>query len=227
MGGSVGKLSKETGFSKAKIKGMQKLREGRKVKLTSASLVLKFGLDEELAYLLTKALDRDGNGEIEFSELVSALYILGDEADLDEKIDFCFQLYDRNGDGYLTPQEYTEATETLISNMKKLTNSFHKFLLETNSTVELVRFTEDEDGDQQCEEVSPQQLQEEITRDFIKHAKTNEKGKINIEEFKAYAREHPETLMGLVRLQVVVSSLMSRCEKARRHRKQQRAYDRW
>lgn len=64
----------------------EEMTKGSKMKVTSASLALKFDMDHDLACLLERALDHDQSGEIEFSDVVRTLHILS-EGDLDEKID--------------------------------------------------------------------------------------------------------------------------------------------
>jgi len=195
---------------------MTQTKDGSKFNLTSASLAIKFRMDEDLAYLLARALDLDGDGEIDFSELVTTLYILSEDSTQEEKIDFCFRVYDQDNDGFLTAAEYANATDLLIQNMSKLSNSMNQYLANTD----VKTFREDEFAG--VKELSPKELQHQITTQFLAEADTDGDGKISAEEFKAFALQHPESLMGLVRMQRILTDLLKRCKKIRLNREQTR-----
>ncbi len=50
----------------------------------------------------------------------------------------------------------------------------------------------------------------------------DKKGKISREDFKAYAKEHPETLIGLIRIHMTVTDLLRRCLAQKRKREREK-----
>lgn len=57
---------------------------------------------------------------------------------------------------------------------------------------------------------------------FLEEADTDGDGKISAEEFKAFALQNPEMLVGLVRMRRILIELMQRCKKIRIRRERER-----
>ncbi|KRX14981.1 Calmodulin [Trichinella nelsoni] len=67
---------------------------------------------EETRSMIIQA-DADGNGEIDFSEFVC--FLTGRQIPINEEqeLSMIFQLFDQNGDGFISPQELKKAMENL------------------------------------------------------------------------------------------------------------------
>eukprot|EP00842_Homolaphlyctis_polyrhiza_P004318 jgi/Hompol1/4888/HPOL_004000-RA len=63
-----------------------------------------FGDPSKYAHYIFRLLDRNGNGELDFVEFMTALDI-SSRGDMDEKLEWCFQLYDLDEDGFISEAE--------------------------------------------------------------------------------------------------------------------------
>lgn len=270
MGGETSKISKRTGFSPETVRNLRKVYNSliKKTDLSTADLYLNYDLDHEICDMLFKALDRDGDGVVKFSEFLMAWYLLG-PATLEEKIDFCFELYDLKGNGYLSAREYKEASMNAVYTMDSLRNSFDRLLdtelneegeaqhqgrgppTESSTSSSSSSFPPSSPSSRTLEseprrratneakkkildgfmetafkiseslkkEASILEIQQHITDDFLSQAKLDEKGNITAEDFKDYAKQHPEVLMTLVHLRKCLLEILQ----DKRRRKQRSA----
>ncbi len=69
-----------------------------------------------------------------------------------------------------------------------------------------------ETEDNTIEEVSPQELQHQITSNLLSEADSDNDGKISLEDFTSFAHSHPEVLIVLVRLRRILLELLSKCK---------------
>lgn len=58
--------------------------------------------DNPIVQRIISVFDKNGDGKISFYEFVWGLSALTNNANLDEKLKFAFQIYDMNNDGYLS-----------------------------------------------------------------------------------------------------------------------------
>eukprot|EP01102_Stenamoeba_stenopodia_P005650 TRINITY_DN16395_c0_g1_i1.p1 TRINITY_DN16395_c0_g1~~TRINITY_DN16395_c0_g1_i1.p1 ORF type:complete len:274 (-),score=49.21 TRINITY_DN16395_c0_g1_i1:71-892(-) len=249
MGSETSTLSKRTGFSPATIKNLRKAYNSliKKTDLSTEDLYLNFDLDQDTCDLLFKALDRDGDGNVRFADFVIVLYLLG-PAPLDEKSDFCFELYDRSKRGCLIPREYREASMHAVYTMDELRSTFNRLLDEEQKDEEHKEVRENVDsqehdgirrvkliddsatkatnsvkklilngfmdtafsvGEALKKEPTLEEIQSTITETFLEQARLDDNGRITANEFKRYAREHPEVLMTLVHLRKCLVDLLN------------------
>ena len=68
--------------------------------------------------------DDDKTGLLDFREVLCCLSILT-RGSIEEKIDICFQLFDKDNKNYLTLNEYNNLLEILGRNMKMAFDEYH------------------------------------------------------------------------------------------------------
>ncbi|KRT80712.1 HLH domain-containing protein [Oryctes borbonicus] len=73
----------------------------------------------QYAHYVFNTLDQDHSGLISFEDFVQNLSILS-RGSLDEKLRWTFNLYDINGDGYITREEMTDIVSAIYDLMGKL-----------------------------------------------------------------------------------------------------------
>ncbi|KAI9921483.1 hypothetical protein PsorP6_001163 [Peronosclerospora sorghi] len=108
---------------------------------------------------LYDVFDRDGNGQIDFSELASGLSVLCKGA-RDAKVKAAFRLYDFNDDGFIS-----------LEDMKRFLTSIFKVLYEVQPQM------------RQKTGVSPEELGATTTEQAFLKADTNNDGKLSYDEF--------------------------------------------
>mmetsp|Transcript_27011 Transcript_27011/g.69479 ORF Transcript_27011/g.69479 Transcript_27011/m.69479 type:complete len:215 (-) Transcript_27011:333-977(-) len=78
------------------------------------ALIKRIGVFEpHLQDRLFSAFDHDGNAEVDFVEFASTIGVLA-KGRTEDKIKFCFTLYDTDGDGMVTPNEFKRAIRSLV-----------------------------------------------------------------------------------------------------------------
>ncbi|KAK1934500.1 Recoverin family protein [Phytophthora citrophthora] len=109
---------------------------------------------------LFRVFDTDNSNTVDFGELASGLSVLSGSS-MDDKVRAAFQLYDINGDGYITQEE-------MINYM----TSIFKVMYETTDS------TKTKMG------VSPEELAQATAEQCFKEADLNGDNKLSFEEFK-------------------------------------------
>ncbi|CAI5744363.1 unnamed protein product [Peronospora destructor] len=111
---------------------------------------------------LFRVFDTDNSNTVDFGELASGLSVLSGSS-MDDKVRVAFQLYDINGDGYITREE-------MISYM----TSIFKVMYETTD------ITKTKMG------ISPEELARATAEQCFKEADLNGDNKLSFEEFKKW-----------------------------------------
>ncbi|KAE8882473.1 hypothetical protein PF003_g33432 [Phytophthora fragariae] len=111
---------------------------------------------------LFRVFDTDNSNTVDFGELASGLSVLSGSS-MDDKVSAAFQLYDINGDGYITQEE-----------MISYTTSIFKVMYETTDS------TKTKMG------VSPEELARATAEQCFKEADLNGDNKLSFEEFKKW-----------------------------------------
>ena len=70
-------------------------------------------LIDEIANYVFKGFDKDNNGSINFNEFLIA-YALTSRGDQKQKLEYAFELYDVDDNGYLDKKEVSEALEAML-----------------------------------------------------------------------------------------------------------------
>lgn len=63
-----------------------------------------------------RTFDKDGNGTVNFKEFLIGLCVSGSESSTEIKLEWAFNMYDINGDGYITRMEMKEIVEVSLFN---------------------------------------------------------------------------------------------------------------
>ncbi|KAL4235606.1 Hippocalcin-like protein 1 [Mactra antiquata] len=67
-----------------------------------------------------RTFDRDGNGTVNFREFLIGLCVSGNDENSGSKLRWAFEMYDINGDGYISRKEMNEIVEAIY----KMTNAY-------------------------------------------------------------------------------------------------------
>jgi len=118
---------------------------------------------------LFKKWDLDGNGELDFTEIATALTILTGDSE-DEKLRMAFQCYDSDGDGFIDKSEMEQFLTTVYHLMRDM---------------DQVNYDETQ--------LSPIQRARETTELAFIEADVNNDGKISLEEFMNWAKKDTQT----------------------------------
>ena len=70
--------------------------------------------DNPIVQRIISVFDKNGDGKISFYEFVWGLSALTNNANLDEKLKFAFQIYDMNNDGYLSNGDLFHCLKMLV-----------------------------------------------------------------------------------------------------------------
>ena len=70
--------------------------------------------DNPIVQRIISVFDKNGDGKIRFYEFVWCLSALTNNANLDEKLKFAFQIYDMNNDGYLSNGDLFHCLKMLV-----------------------------------------------------------------------------------------------------------------
>ncbi|KAL7029345.1 hypothetical protein ACKWTF_006199 [Chironomus riparius] len=125
---SLSGLSKATKFSEDEIKRMYRSFKAscptgfiyEETFKEIYSQFFPFGASTaQYAHYVFNSIDRDSNGSVSFEEFVINLSTLS-RGSLDEKLEWTFQLYDVNGDGYISKEEMTEVMTSVYELMGKI-----------------------------------------------------------------------------------------------------------
>lgn len=124
--------------------------------------------DEFLQNLIFQVFDENGDDQINFQEFVTALSVMT-RGDPQEKLQFAFQMYDLDGNGFIDKDEMTQ-----------IMDSFYKLV------GPLVTFSGKRYN-------SP----EELVDEFFETMDANGDGKISLQEYKEGAMKNPDIIQGL------------------------------
>jgi len=128
----------------------------------------QFGLSRECWEYFYNALDKDGNGNIDFKEWLVGMYV-HQHGTLEQKLELAFKVYDIDGNGFIERHE-----------LLKLAESIHKFV----------------DLGQQHAPQQGQTPEERVTY-LINLMDKNGDGKISLQEFVQGVKEDKEMSEGL------------------------------
>lgn len=70
--------------------------------------------DNPIAPRFVQLFDRDKNGMVDFEEFLSGLSVFGRKGKLQDKLHFIFQLYDMNGDGFISNGDLFKALKMMV-----------------------------------------------------------------------------------------------------------------
>lgn len=70
--------------------------------------------DNPIVNRIISVFDKNGDGKISFYELVCGLNVLTNESDLKTKLNFAFQFYDMNNDGYISNGDLFNCLKVLV-----------------------------------------------------------------------------------------------------------------
>jgi len=168
-------LTKKTYFDKKELQQWYKgfLRDCPSGKLNKEEFAriyrqfFPFGDPAQFADYVFNVFDEDRNGEINFKEFICALSVTS-RGKLEEKLHWAFQLYDINGDGFITYDEMLE----IVRSIYKMTG-------------QMVKLPEDED--------TPEKRVEKIFS-MMDHNKDH---KLTYEEFQEGSRRDPTIVQAL------------------------------
>lgn len=120
---SIQELRKDVDFSADEIKAWYKeyltsLRGGQE-ELTMEEFknvynTLFIGDASKFAEHIFRTFDKDGNGTVNFKEFLIGLCVSGSESSTDIKLKWAFNMYDINGDGYISRLEMKEIVEVSL-----------------------------------------------------------------------------------------------------------------
>jgi len=167
-------LQQHTHFEQSELKGMYKqfkkeTTQGVINKTVFKELMKQMGvLDSFLQDLIFNAFDANHDGNINFQEFVTSLSVMT-RGDPSEKLEFAFQMYDLDGNGFIGKEELTQIMEAFF----KMSGP-------------LVTFTGKKYD-------SPQALVD----DFFDAMDANGDGKISLQEYKEGAIKNPDIIQGL------------------------------
>ena len=114
--------------------------------------------------------DQDGNDRVDFRELTMGLSILCGNRNAIEKIKASFELYDENGDGYISPEE-----------MKRYLCCVFKVIYETVPGTQ-----------QRMKGLSPEELANVTTIECFEECDKNHDGVLSFEEFTGWYLSSPD-----------------------------------
>jgi len=171
----VAELQRTTYFDKKELqqwyKGFLKDCPSGKLNKEEFSLIYKrffpFGDATQFADYVFNVFDDDKNGEINFKEFICALSITS-RGKLEEKLQWAFQLYDIDGDGFITYDE-----------MLQIVRSIYKM------TGQMVKLPEDED--------TPEKRVDKIFK-LMDH---NKDQRLTYEEFQEGSKKDPTIVQAL------------------------------
>lgn len=120
---SIQELRKDVDFSADEIRAWYKeyltsLRGGQE-ELTMEEFknvynTLFIGDASKFAEHIFRTFDKDGNGTVNFKEFLIGLCVSGSESSTDIKLKWAFNMYDINGDGYISRLEMKEIVEVSL-----------------------------------------------------------------------------------------------------------------
>ncbi|KAJ5075337.1 calcium binding protein [Anaeramoeba ignava] len=196
---------KQQSFGKQQIKALRarvkKLKGGKpeKCHLTVHDFQLLFNLDQQGAELLHKLFDEDGNGTVEFSELISAFTILSDDSD-EKKAEFLFKTWDADGNGVLDKDEvyqmvYSTVTVTAALIAAEYTQEMGKLIgvkVDTQSVEFKQKLQKDISANIKHEDI------QKIVDDLFEEVDKNKDGQISLDEFVTHCKGTGNTLAPFV-----------------------------
>jgi len=68
---------------------------------------------------VTDVFDKDGSGDVDFMEFLQGLSTFGSNVDNTEKLRFAFQIYDIDGDGFISREELFTVLQMMVGNNLK------------------------------------------------------------------------------------------------------------
>ncbi|KAJ5075353.1 calcium binding protein [Anaeramoeba ignava] len=192
-------------FGKKQIKALaaaiKKLKGGnpKQCHLSIEDFQTLFGLDEKGAALVHKVFDLDGNGTIEFNELISGFTLLSNESD-EKKAHFLFQIWDADGNGVLDREEIYQMVYSTVSISAALIAS--ELAEELGKLIGMKVDTESSEFKTKTQmeisqKIDPQDVQNAVN-DLFEQIDENGDGEISLEEFTNHCKSNENSLAPFV-----------------------------
>ncbi|KAJ5073065.1 calcium binding protein [Anaeramoeba ignava] len=187
------KKKESPGITKKGIKALKasikKIVKGDPTKchLTAKHLEELFGLDENGAKLLHLVMDSDGNGTVEFKELLSAMTILSSESD-EQKAEMLFDLWDADGNGTLDKNEVMQMIHSTIVVTANILMNEHLKSVKTMRNMKDAQKGGEEDTKKLIQANISREEVQQIVDQMFDEVDVNQDGVLSKEEFRAHCK---------------------------------------
>eukprot|EP01012_Entosiphon_sulcatum_P022750 TRINITY_DN2773_c0_g1_i1.p1 TRINITY_DN2773_c0_g1~~TRINITY_DN2773_c0_g1_i1.p1 ORF type:complete len:239 (-),score=43.49 TRINITY_DN2773_c0_g1_i1:4-690(-) len=172
----------EVAYLRQKYEALCRTQTGTKHQLDLKTFQSHFPMAQhDMATTIFQLFDRSHNGEVDFREFACAMSVLM-KGSPEEKTEFCFSLYDNDGNGWISREEFQLIATQFFSAFRRLLTAMPTEAGPTAASRErgLVEM----------------ELQEELFQEWLSNyfdkLDTSKDGKISKQEFHDFCIEHPE-----------------------------------